>query len=353
MVTIMPSPRLDFKDLRARASIATVLDAYGIELTKDGHRPGQFKALCPFHEDKNPSLKVSTDKNVYHCFVCEAKGNVIDFVMAKDGLELRPAALKVATLCGLTGASPLPRSRTTKAKQSQVETASVDSAEVQATSASEAEPAEPNKPLGFTMKLEHPPELMAWLQSRGLATDTIETFGLGLASTKSKSIGGRLAIPLHNATGELVGYCGRYLGDSIPDEQPKYILPKGFRKEIELFNLHRIRALSPAPRFVVMFESYFSVMRHAVHVPAVSPMGRTVSETQVELLKATGIETVLIVFDGDEPGQAGARDTAALLSPHFWVRVVNLPDGKKPHRLPWEDLRPILRAAWRKGAEAP
>lgn len=352
----MPSPRLDFKDLRARASIATVLEAYGIELIKDGHRPGQFKALCPFHEDKNPSLKVSTDKNVYHCFVCEAKGNVIDFVMAKDDLELRPAALKVATLCGLGDASPLPRPKATKAKATPaaVETVSASPTEAaRAAPTNEPDKVEPNKPLSFTMKLEFTPDLMAWLQSRGLPTETVETFGLGLASSKSKSIGRRLAIPIHNATGDLVGYCGRYFGDTVPDDQPKYILPKGFRKEIELFNLHRIRALSPAPRFVIMFESYFSVMRHAAHVPAVSPMGRTLSEAQIELLKATGIDTVMIVFDGDDPGRAGGRDTATLLSPHFWVRVVDLPNGQKPHHLPWEDLRPILSAAWRKGAKAP
>lgn len=357
MVTIMPSPRLDFKDLRTRASIATVFAAYGIELKKDGTRPGQFKALCPFHQDTTPSLKISTDKNVYHCFVCEAKGNVIDFVMAKDGVEIRAAALKVASLCGLAPDTPLPRGKVVKAKPKQApgkdEAPAVKMvAPAAANPVSVPEPLVPNKPLGFTMKLEMTAELSAWLTHRGLDQVAIETFGLGRASEKSKSIGGRVAIPLHNAGGELIGYCGRHIGDDVPDDVPKYVLPKGFRKELELFNLHRVRTLSPAPRFVVMFESFLSVMRHAAHVPAVSPMGRTVAEPQIALLRESGIDTVIVVFDGDEPGRQGGRDTAAQLASHLWVRIVDLPLGQKPHQLPWEELRPHLRAAWRKGPEA-
>lgn len=358
MVTPMPSRLLDFKDLRARASFERVFDAYGIELKKDGTRPGQFKALCPFHEDENPSLKVNTDKNVYHCFACEAKGNVIDFVMAMDGIAIRPAAMKVASICGIDTDTPLPRPKAGKGK--------VGSAPMGATAAAvkppapattepvaAEEPQGPNKPLGFVMKLEDTPELTAWLTSRGLDASVVETFGLGQASAKSKSIGGRLAIPLHNAGGQLIGYCGRYIGDDVPDDVPKYIMPKGFRKELELFNLHRVKALSPAPRFVVMFESFLSVMRHAAHVPSVSPMGRTVLPPQIELLRETGIDTVIVVFDGDEPGRAGGRETAAQLAPHVWVRVVDLPLGQKPHQLAWEDLRAHLRAVWRKVPEAP
>ena len=76
MVIPMTAPRLDFKRLRAEADFSAVLASYDIEMKKDGTRPGQFKALCPFHDDKDPSLKINTDKNIFHCFVCEAKGNV-------------------------------------------------------------------------------------------------------------------------------------------------------------------------------------------------------------------------------------------------------------------------------------
>jgi DNA primase len=349
MVIIMPARRLDFKTLRAEADFAVVLKAYDIDLQKDGTRPGQFKALCPFHEDSKPSLKVNTEKNIYHCFVCDAKGNVLEFVQNMDKSEIRAAAIKLADICGLqSGDNPTSTTRKATQKTSTVKTADpVKKAETAATS----EPKNPDEPatnttLSFTLRLEHPPELLAWLAERGINSEAVETFGLGQVSAKSKSIGGRLAIPLHNKEGDLLGYSGRFVGDTIPDDSPKYILPKGFHKEIELFNLHRLLAQPEPKKFVVLFESYFSVIRHHSRIPAVSPMGRDVLPQQVNLLREAGFTKVLVVFDGDDPGRNGARASAALLAPHFWVRVVDLPDGVKPHRLSWEELRPLLLDAW-------
>ena len=357
MVIPMTAPRLDFKRLRAEADFSVVLGSYGIELKKDGVRPGQFKSLCPFHDDKDPSLKINTEKNIFHCFVCEAKGNILEFVMQMDNVDVRPAALKVAKLCGVGGEAPLPHSKgkaSAKAKSATARKTSIKPAEAapalapdETITADAPPPAGPNPALSFILKLDHPLELITWLADRGIDATITDTFGLGQVSTRSKSIGGRLAIPIHDRNGALVAYCGRYIGDTIPDDVPKYILPKGFRKEIELFNLHRLRGQSPAPQFVVLFESFFSVMRHAAHIPAVSAMGRTISDIQIAHLRDAGIAKVIVVFDGDEPGRKGGRDAAAALASHFWTRVVDLPIGTKPHHLSWEDLRPHLRAAWR------
>jgi DNA primase len=356
MVIRMTALKLDFKRLRAEADFAVVLGSYGIDLRKDGSRPGQFKALCPFHEDKDPSLKVNTDKNIYHCFVCEAKGNVLDFVMNMDGIGIRPAALKVASLCGLGGEAPLPP---TKLKSSVKTKTGVGKAAADTAGAAKAPDPEKaiaadtsaadasNPVLSFALKLEDTAELATWLLGRGLSATDVATFGLGQVSARSKSIARRLAIPIHNRTGDLVAYCGRYIGDTIPDDVPKYILPKGFRKDLELFNLHRVTGLSPAPNFVILFESFFSVMRHGAHVPSVSAMGRTISEAQIALLRDAGITKVVVVFDGDDPGRLGGREAAGALAPYVWTRVVDLPLGTKPHHLAWEDLRPLLRAAWR------
>ena len=353
MVIPMTAPRLDFKRLRSEADFSAVLASYDIEMKKDGTRPSQFKALCPFHDDKDPSLKINIDKNIFHCFVCEAKGNVLEFVMKMDGVEIRPAALKVASLCGLGGEPPLPKGKAkadVKAKAPLTSKAAAKPAKATSdeTPSADTTPSDgPNPALSFELKLEQSAELATWLAGRGLDATSVETFGLGLVSARSKSIGGRLAIPIHDRDGGLVAYCGRYIGDTIPDDVPKYILPKGFRKEIELFNLHRVITQSPAPRFVILFESFFSVMRHAAHVPAVSTMGRTISDAQIALLREAGIAKVVVVFDGDEPGRQGGREVAGALAPHFWTRVVDMPLGTKPHHLSWENLRPLLRAAWR------
>jgi len=72
--------RIDFKYVRQHADIARVIAHFGIDLHQDGSKPEQMKGLCPFHEDTKPSLKVNTERNIFNCFACKAKGNVLDFV---------------------------------------------------------------------------------------------------------------------------------------------------------------------------------------------------------------------------------------------------------------------------------
>jgi len=333
------APRVDFKAVRARADFPRVLASYGIELKKDGSQPGQFKALCPFHEDTKPSLKVNTDKNLFHCFPCEAKGNVIDFVMQMDDIDVRAAALKVQSLSGQGDTEPA------KAKRRKTRKADAPSPQPKAETLEEELDGVPyNKVLTFNLNLTLDDELTDWLDAHGLDETAIETFGLGRASKRSKTIGDRLAIPLHNKAGELIGYCGRHIGDYDADDEPKYRMPKGFRKEIELFNLHRLSNDEIPALFV--FESYLSVMRHHPHIASISPYGRSISERQVALIKELDVKQIVVVADGDEPGYLGAAQIAGQLAPHFWVRVLNLNEGVKPHHLDWEELRPLLVNVW-------
>ena len=89
---------LDFSFVRENSDFTAVLTHYGIEPT--GSLP-QLKALCPFHDDTKPSLAVNTEKNIFNCFACDAKGNILDFVMLKDDLKPRPAGIKLAEICGI------------------------------------------------------------------------------------------------------------------------------------------------------------------------------------------------------------------------------------------------------------
>ena len=341
----MAMQRIDFKHVRQHADFVRVLAAYNIDLTQDGSKPEQFKALCPFHEDTKPSLKVNTEKNVFHCFACEAKGNVLDFVMQMNDVSIRPAAQTVAELSGIspTPGGSVSAKKPTKAKAKPAASKRQAAPETPASDTAEPDGETENKLLSFELKLTHPTELMEWLATRGIDQEVAETFGLGQVSARSKTIGGRLAIPLHNAGGELIGYCGRHIGNDVPEDVPKYILPKGFRKELELFNLHR---LGGEDEYVVLFESYFSVMRHHGNVQAVSCFGRTISQTQIDLLYDAGCRRVLVAFDGDQPGRDGARDVAGKLAERFWTRVVSMPNDTKPHHLDWESLAPHLRSAW-------
>ena len=141
-----------------------------------------------------------------------------------------------------------------------------------------------------------------------------------------------MVILIHNAQGELVAYCGRYPADEPPEGEPKYRLPAGFRKEPELFNLHRVPG--NGPDLLVVVESYLSAIRlHRYGYCVVSPMGRSISPQQVGLIASLHFKSIAVMSDGDEPGRAGALSVcAALHATDAWVRNVQVPEGFKPHR---------------------
>ena len=218
--------RIDFKTVRAQADFARVLEAYNIDLLKDGAQTGQFKALCPFHEDTRPSLKVNTAENIFHCFACEARGNVLQFVAQMDGLDIRPAALKVAEICDLAETPEKTRKRqkqtVRKPKTAAKAQTPPPTPETQVPEPGDSNGVSYNQPLSFALKLSQDDDLVDWLAQRGIGAAAIAVFELGRASKKSKTIGDRLAIPLHDHSDRLIGYCGRYLGDNKADDVPKY-----------------------------------------------------------------------------------------------------------------------------------
>ena len=346
--------RIDFKHVRENADFSQILNALGIDTTKDGTTPDQYKAVCPFHDDTNPSLKLNFEKGLFHCFACGAKGNVLDFVMQKEGLDIRPAAQWIIDTCGVTPHPGAKRStRWPKGSPGSVRPAAraimsaVDSIGTSASAVADAEIPTENRELTFELQLDRDEELVAWLEERGIDRAAIERFGLGRASAKSKTIGGRLAIPIHNAAGSLVAYCGRFVGNDVPKDVPKYVFPKGFHKELEVFNLHRVSPESPS-KAVVIVESFLSVIKHYPTMPIVSVMGRSISHQQVELIRKKGFRRAIIVGDGDHPGRDGARQVAGELATAAWTRVVDLNAGVKPHHLAPEALHELITRALRR-----
>ncbi|WP_317056120.1 CHC2 zinc finger domain-containing protein [Roseovarius rhodophyticola] len=351
------APRVDFKHVREHGSFEAVLAAYNIELRKDGSKPGQFKCLCPFHDDNKPSLKVNIERNIYNCFACDAGGNILELVRDMDGLaedSIRPAALKVAELSGIAptanGVTPALRAAGRSVANAKPVVSSSPPPLAETPPNEDMDGVPQNRELTFTLQTTLDDELVTWLDSRGIIDDLRSEFALGRASKRSKTIAGRLAIPIHNADGKLVAYCGRYVGDDAPDDEPKYKQPPGFRKDLEIFNLHRAVAKLDMFRTVLVFESYFSVMRHHLHAACISFMGRSVSPQQLELLRdaaANGqIKRAIVVSDGDQPGWDGARTIAGELAPLLWTKVLDLAEGEKPHHFEWDDLSERLRQNW-------
>ena len=351
----MPSKHVDFKYVRQNADFARVIASYGIDILPDGRRDGQFKSLCPFHDDKKPSLKVNTAKNIFHCFACDAGGNVLEFVKEMDGCSLRQAAIRVAELSAISPAPDEAHGKHTRRRAQQVvkeqtnpenqvsEPVSDDADLIQRPeSESEAGVSEKpvNPPLSFELKnlvTDHP-----FLTERGLNPDSVAEFGLGIASRGIMK--DRLVFPIHNKDGELVAYCGRYLGNEVPEEVPKYKQPPNFRKELELFNWHRVKAAGEGIPLIIV-ESFFSVVNlHAIGKRCVSPMGRSLSDTQIELLIEGGIKEIILLFDGDDPGRAAiATEGRKLLAKGFAVTAPIVAEDFKPHRANVGDLNRVFK----------
>ena len=200
----------------------------------------------------------------------------------------------------------------------------------------------PNKPLKFRLdKLErsHP-----YLAERGLTLETIVDFGIGFCA--KGMMAERIAIPIQNPEGNVVAYAGRFPGEPA-EGTPKYKLPQGFRKSLELYNIDRA---SKETGPLVIVEGFFGCMKlHQFgYRKVVALMGSTMSATQEELIKrhTDRNSQVIVMLDEDEAGKAGREDIAVRLAKFCFVKthVFDQPDTQ-PENLSADEVRQILGGA--------
>lgn len=299
----------------------------------------------PNHNGKknSPSFSANLERGIFQCFGCQAKGNVLEFaalmsnVDPKDGSALhRVAAELQKRFCPEAGTAPgTPAPAPPKSEKKDQK---------------DDRPVLVNVPLDFELKglsRDHP-----YLPGRGFTPDTVEHFGLGYCSRGM--LRERVAIPLHNHEGHLVGYAGRVVDDAkITEDNPRYRFPgerqrEGkvfeFRKSLFLYNGFRLK--EPLDDLIVV-ESFTSIwwLHQNGILNAVGTMGSDCSDHQAELIvsliKPDG--RVWILGDGDNAGELHARSVLTKVSPHRFVRWVKLGEGKQPTDLPREQLLALLR----------
>lgn len=320
-----------------------ILNRYGIKLRRVNQF--YFRGTCPLPSHSSAasdeSFGVHTGKNAWACQSqsCitarngKRGGNILDFVSIQEQCSLRDAAIKLATWFNVssgTGESQ-PGKQLARSNPSQLVAEREKDGEVTDDILPDAE----NKPLGFALRNidhSHP-----YLTARGISKEIAEQFGVGFFAGKG-SMAGRIIIPIHSRKGELVAYAGR----SIDESEPKYKFPGGFRKSLELFNLHR--ALAARTGYVIVTEGFFDAMKvtAAGYASVVALMGASMSEVQEKLL--ADFRRVVLLFDGDEAGREGTRTTALRLMLHTFVKAINLPDTKQPDQLSTEEITATLRS---------
>jgi DNA primase len=315
---------IGFDQLKQSVSLEQVLGRYGL-LEKLRRSGDSLSGVCPVHRGHNPTqFRVNLVKNCWICFGdCNGGGSIVDFVSRMENIGIREAGLRLQDWFNLEpgNGNGIPRP---PAKDKAIQFKK-----------------ESNPPLRFSLgPLD---EAHSYLAQRGLTAETISTFGVGCCP--HGMLRGWIAIPIRDAKGKVVAYAGRWPG-TPPDEQPKYRLPRGFRKSLELFNQHRAAKESPSEPLVVV-EGFFGCMRvwQAGHRRVVSLMGSMLSAAQEErIARLVGEDgRVLLLFDEDAAGRKGRSEAQERLSKHVAVGIIRLEDGQQPDSLAAEELLGLIQ----------
>jgi len=335
---------VNFKAVKAAITMEQVLEHYRL-LDKFKRSGDSLSGPCPIHKGTNPTqFRVSLSKNVWNCFSeCKHGGNVLDFIAKMENVDIHAAALKAIEWFHVDP-EVVSADRDHEGEREPKETPRSEepvSAKAKTAALPVEEKGAPNKPLKF--KLEKLERSCSYLTERGLTLETIVDFGAGYCA--KGMMAGRIAIPIHNPQGEIVAYAGRWPGEP-PEGTPKYKLPQGFRKSLELFNVDRA-VKEPNEKPLVIVEGFFDCMKLHQHGyrKVVALMGSTMSAAQEDLIRkhADGQSQVIIMLDEDDSGRAGRDDIACRLSKFCFVRVHQFeePDSQ-PEQMSSEELGRVL-----------
>jgi DNA primase len=332
-----------------QADIVEVVSSY-LPLKRSGRN---FKALCPFHEEKTPSFMVHPDKQIYKCFGCGKGGNAIHFVMERERLSFPEAVRALADRYGIQ----VPEARGERRESGLKKDALKQAVAMAGVFYHRC----------LVDEKRGGDQAMAYLADRGIAKATVERFGIGWAPdawdafltegrrkgfsdqvmaaaglvARSEKTGNffdmlraRVVLPIRDVRGTVVGFSGRVLDAS----EPKYLnTPETalFNKRNVLFGLHEAREAILRDKRVVVVEGQldFITLFQAGFEAAVASQGTAFTPEQARLLKRYA-ETVVFAYDSDLAGrQATVRSFEALLDMELDVKVALMPPGFDPDRL--------------------
>jgi len=334
-------------ELRTRVTLSGLIGRT-VRVQKAGR---EFKACCPFHNEKSPSFTINDDKGFYHCFGCGAHGDAIRWMTDHQGLPFMDAVKELAAIANMDVPAPDPRA--------------AQRAEVAKTLHDTMAAAQDY----FRTSLAGPggAAARAYLATRGFPQAVIDSFGFGFAPESRTGLKsalaafgdaqlvecglliavegrdpydrfrGRLMLPIHDPRGRVIAFGGRILAADKTDA-PKYLNSPDtplFDKGRTLYNLHRAAPTARTKNRVIVVEGYMDAVALAAAgiVEAVAPLGTALTEDQIERLWQVAPCPVLC-FDGDAAGQRAARRAIVralpLLKPGHSLSIVTLPGGMDP-----------------------
>jgi DNA primase len=358
-------------ELRSRITLSSIIGRT-IKITRAGR---EYKACCPFHNEKTPSFTINDEKGFYHCFGCSAHGDAIRWMTDQRGLSFMDAVKELAAEAGMDVPAPDPRAAKKAEEQASLRDVTQAAADwfSQQLGSSNGAPAR------------------EYLTKRGISDATRKAFGFGLAPDSRSALKdalrkfptamlveagmliavedkepydrfrGRLMIPIRDARGRVIAFGGRILGDG----EPKYLNSPDtplFDKGRTLYNLDKASPASRQTNRVIVVEGYMDViaLAEAGIADAVAPLGTALTENQIGMLWRM-VPVPLLCFDGDAAGQKAAMRAATralpLLRPGFSLAFATLPAGQDPDDIVrargaagfaelLDDAQPLVERLW-------
>jgi DNA primase len=342
--------------VKQQADIVKIVEGY-IRLRKSGAQ--NYQGLCPFHKEKSPSFSVHAVRQFYHCFGCQASGDVFSFVAKIENVGFPEAVRIVAGKCGI----PLPKREFSSPEEAAGARLRAKLLELHETAT-----------LWFEEQLRGPEGAVAreYLAGRGLTPEGIKTFRIGYAPDSFNALRDRLSgmadnetlrasglfaskeqgdgsqgpiydrfrkrvmFPIANESGRVIAFTARTL-ETGEKAGAKYInSPETplYSKSLVLFNLDKARTAIRQMEFALLVEGQMDCisvyLRGIQNVIATS--GTAFTEQQVAILKRHTSQ-VVVNFDPDAAGSNAAEKSIALLTEEgFTIKIVTLDGGLDPDR---------------------
>ena len=345
--------------IKERLSVVDVISSY-LKVEKAG---GNFKANCPFHNEKTPSFFISPARGSYYCFGCGAKGDIFSFVEQFEGLDFKGALKVLADRAGVPLESYNPKERSEKDRLYELMDAATLFYEREFLANTEAQ--EYIKSRGVTDETRKlfrigyaPSEKVSWralsneMRKKGFTDKELELAGLSKYPEEKKDqtpydrFRDRIMFPISDTGGRVIAFSGRILHDDGSGVQGKYInSPETpiFKKGSTLYGLDKAKFEIRKRDQAILVEGQMDlVLSHqAGFTNTIASSGTALSDTVVAdtergLLSGLGqvnalTKKLIIAFDGDKAGlKAAGRAERIALSLGMDVKVVKLPKDMDP-----------------------
>lgn len=304
-------------------------------------RGKNFFGVCPFHDDSNPSMCVSREKQIYTCFSCHATGNVYTFLMNYEHIDFREALKYLGDKVGVNVSSINIKKKSTKfdrlyeaynfaVKYYQNNLSSTKGKLARSYLSNRGINEEAIKEFEIGLSLESRDDLTKLLVSKKYELSTLNR--IGLSSDDHDIYDDRIMFPLYDVSGQVVGFSGRIYKDV---DQNKYLNTKEteiFKKGEMLYHYHVAREECRLKKSVIVMEGFMDVIRAStVGIKnTVALMGTALTNNQFNLIKRLS-NNIILCLDGDGPGVHAMLSIGEhLLDEGVEVKVVVLPNDDDP-----------------------